>query len=483
MKNLLKYCIITSMILSVASASASVVEDAEVSINFARSQEDYQEVLTMLQDELKRKQKPNTAIDLKYWAGVACFHLEKYDEAEAYFEAATSRHADAYRYLGKIRYADYDFETALEAYDDYQAALKKAKKSVPEDVDIEAEVNKATAAQSMLDRVESIVVIDSINVPKERFFTHYRLAMSAGQLRPLDELPIKTPDGGVEQMYYANENNDFILWADLDSALNFRLYEASRLNDGTWQEPVLIDFDDERSNCDAYPFMMSDGSTLYFASRGEGSIGGYDIFCSNRDSETHEYMSPLNVGMPYNSPYNDFMLAIDEENGVGWWATDRNSPGDGIDEGQVTIYVFIPNTIRVNRNIDDPNIVNYAKVENYKLTWEEGADYSELLTTISSIEPNTPKKEIEFNFRISKDVLYQNFDDFKTDEGRELMQQYLEALQEFEDFEEELSELRKEYNRKPSPSLASEIRSKESLYKTKYEGVNKLRNRIYKIEK
>ena len=194
-------------------------------------------------------------------------------------------------------------------------------------------------------------------------------------------------------------------------------------------------------------------------------------------------MSPLNVGMPYNSPYNDFMLAIDEENGVGWWATDRHTPSNGIDEWNVTIYVFIPNMIRVNRNIDDPNIVNYAKVDNYKSTWEEGADYSELLNTISQIDPNTPKKEIEFNFRISKDVLYQNFDDFKTDEGRELMQQYLEALQEFEDFEEELSELRKEYNRKPSPSLGSEIRSKESLYKTKYEGVNKLRNRIYKIEK
>ena len=483
MKNLLKYCIITSMILSVASASASVVEDAEVSINFARSQEDYQEVLTMLQDELKRKQKPNTAIDLKYWAGVACFHLEKYDEAEAYFEAATSRHADAYRYLGKIRYADYDFEAALEAYDDYQAALKKAKKSVPEDVDIEAEVNKATVAQSMLDRVESIVVIDSINVPYEKFFSHYRLALSAGRLRPLDELPIETPYRGREQMFYANENDDFILWANIDSALNRHLYEASRLNDGTWQEPVQVDFGDDRRNYDAYPFMMSDGSTLYFASEGEGSIGGYDIFCSNRDPETHEYMSPLNVGMPYNSPYNDFMLAIDEENGVGWWATDRHTPSDGIDEWNVTIYVFIPNTIRVNRNIDDPNIVNYAKVDNYKSTWEEGADYSELLNTISQIDPNTPKKEIEFNFRISKDVLYQNFDDFKTDEGRELMQQYLEALQEFEDFEEELSELRKEYNRKPSPSLASEIRSKESLYKTKYEGVNKLRNRIYKIEK
>lgn len=483
MKNIFKYSIIASMILSVASVSASVVDDAEVSINAARTPEDYQEVLTMLQDELKRKQKPNTAIDLKYWAGVACFHLDKYDEAEAYFEASSSRHADAYRYLGKIRFVDYDFEAALEAYDDYQTALTKAKKMVPEDFDIEAEVNKATAAQSMLDRVESIVVIDSINVPYEKFFTHYRLALSAGRLRPLDELPIKTPDGGVEQMYYSNENDDFILWSDLDSTLNSRLYEASRLNDGTWQEPVLVDFGDDRNNYDAYPFMMSDGSTLYFASKGEGSIGGYDIFCSNRDSETHEYMSPLNVGMPYNSPYNDFMLAIDEENGVGWWATDRHTPSNSIDEWNVTIYVFIPNMIRVNRNIDDPNIVNYAKVENYKSTWEEGADYSELLNTISLIDPNIQKKDIEFNFRISNDILYQNFEDFKTEEGRNLMKLYVEKNSEFNQMMTELADLRAEFKKSPSATLVSEIKRYEELVQTLSDEILKIKNNIYKIEK
>jgi hypothetical protein len=48
--------------------------------------------------------------------------------------------------------------------------LKKAKKSVPED--LEAEVAMANSAQSMLDRVESIVVVDSISVPYEKFFSH-----------------------------------------------------------------------------------------------------------------------------------------------------------------------------------------------------------------------------------------------------------------------------------------------------------------------
>ena len=469
------------MILSATSVSASVVDDAKASINAAQTPQDYQAVLTKLQNELKRKPKPNTAIDLKYWAGVACFHLDRYDEAAEYFEAATSRHADAYRYLGKISFADYDFESALEAYDDYQEALKKAKKSVPED--LEAEVAMANSAQSMLDRVESIVVIDSISVPYEKFFSHYRVALSAGRLRSLDELPVKTPDGGREQMYYSNENDDFILWADVDSAMNTRLYEASRLNDGTWHEPVMVDFGDDRSNHDAYPFMMSDGSTLYFASQGEGSIGGYDIFCSNRDSQTHEYMSPLNIGMPYNSPYNDFMLAIDEENGIGWWATDRHTRSDDSDQSTVTIYVFIPNDVRVNRHIDDPDIVSYAKMTDYKMTWEEDADYSEILQTISEIDVDHKVVAAEFEFPISSEVVYRNYDDFKTHEGTELMRDYLEKTEALTDLTEQLSKLRRSYHSNPSAAVVEEIKSVKAQMQSLREEIKEIRNNIYKAEK
>ena len=82
--------------------------------------------------------------------------------------------------------------------------------------------------------------------------------------------------------------------------------------------------------------MLSDGSTLYFAAEGdiENALGGLDIYMTRRD-ETGAFFSPTNVGMPYNSPYNDYMMAIDDAAGLGWWATDRNAP-----DGMVTVYIF-----------------------------------------------------------------------------------------------------------------------------------------------
>ncbi|MFR3186749.1 MAG: hypothetical protein ACLTOV_01045 [Phocaeicola sp.] len=43
------------------------------------------------------------------------------------------------------------------------------------------------------------------------------------------------------------------------------------------------------------------------------------------------------MGMPFNSPYNDYMYALDDFNNLGWFATDRFQP-----EGKVCIYVFAP---------------------------------------------------------------------------------------------------------------------------------------------
>ena len=68
--------------------------------------------------------------------------------------------------------------------------------------------------------------------------------------------------------------------------------------------------------------MAADGITIYFGSEGHEGLGGYDIFTSRFNSETADYLPPQNVGMPFNSPYNDYMMAFDELAGVGCF--DRN---------------------------------------------------------------------------------------------------------------------------------------------------------------
>ena len=76
-------------------------------------------------------------------------------------------------------------------------------------------------------------------------------------------------------------------------------------------------------------------------------LGGYDIFVTRYNTNTDTYLVPENVGMPFNSPYNDYMYVIDEYNNLGWFASDRFQP-----EGKVCIYVFIPNNSKQTYNYE-----------------------------------------------------------------------------------------------------------------------------------
>lgn len=62
---------------------------------------------------------------------------------------------------------------------------------------------------------------------------------------------------------------------------------------------------------DSYPFLLTDGVTFYFASNEEDrTLGGYDIFVTKYNINTDEYSDPEQLPMPFNSPYNDYMMAM-----------------------------------------------------------------------------------------------------------------------------------------------------------------------------
>lgn len=202
--------------------------------------------------------------------------------------------------------------------------------------------------RSMLDRVEKIQIIDSINVPAEEFFEFVKIARSAGSLQSGDVTShIVTVDDldrlGIDDIgspAYLTESGDDMIWVGLNADGSSSMYESSRLADDSWDSPRrLFDykgiFGSDNGSVVSYPFLMADGTTLYFAADGEESLGNLDIFISRRDEDG--FLQPSNIGMPYNSPYNDYLYAIDEQNGIGWWVTDRNGVPD-----MVTVYTFIP---------------------------------------------------------------------------------------------------------------------------------------------
>ncbi len=371
---------------------------------------------------------------------------------------------------GREAFLNYDFKRAGILYAE---ARKKAKKNIPEELDV-AE-RELLQADNFMERVEKIVILDSISVPKEDFFKAYKLPFSSGYLSGASGLPVETE--GADYVF-TNEDSDYKLWSQPDTTGNYVIMESSRLTDGSWGTPAsLPDVLNDEANA-IYPFMMPDGVTLYYASDNEQSLGGYDIFVATRDPSDGSFLQPQNLGMPYNSPYDDYLLAIDELNGVGWWATDRNKLEDNI-----TIYLFKTNDIRSNYNVEETaDLADKARVLNYKLTWGED-DYTGLLDEINSITPGPVEKQIDFIFPLSNGRVYYTLDDFKSSSGRTMMKKYLSAKSSFEAKLRSLSDLRHKYSKSGSASLKSQIRSLEKETEREREVLRHMRSDVYRSEK
>lgn len=59
----------------------------------------------------------------------------------------------------------------------------------------------------------------------------------------------------------------------------------NKLIEGKWSDIIPLPNGVNTEQDEAYPFFLNDGVTLYFASNGEGSIGGYDIFITRLNLE------------------------------------------------------------------------------------------------------------------------------------------------------------------------------------------------------
>ena len=335
----------------------------------------------------------------------------------------------------RLAFLAYDVETARDMFDQYEALLKKKKKAVPEDV--EAEMSRLTIMENMLGRVERIVVVDSIVVDADGFFRHYRLAPEAGRLVGGDAVRMSDIE-----MAFVPQNNSELLYAEADSAGFFRLMGAGVLDDGSVDTPAPLEGDDLAGGGNAeYPFLMSDGLTLYYANDGEGSLGGYDIFLTRRDDDG-TYLQPQNMGMPYNSPYDDYLLAIDETTGAGWWATDRNQI-----PGKVTIYVFVPSETRINVDADDDSLVSLARLDDISQT-QGGTNVEAVKARIAAVKPEGPAQRRTPDFEIpigNAGRIYTSLSDFSSTLARKAMAQAIDARVEIQRIESRLSDLRQQY--------------------------------------
>ncbi|MDO4950321.1 MAG: tetratricopeptide repeat protein, partial [Bacteroidales bacterium] len=321
------------------------------------------------------RQAPSNAT-YNFWYGACLYETGEKDAAEPYLEKAVKRDViNAFRYLGKLRFDQYRFDEAVENYEEHIEWLTKKKR----DTELaEKELEKVRQGSLMIKGVERITVIDSMVVDKQNFLAAYKLSQESGRI---------FQDADKAGSSYCNEMENRTIHSDMNDG-KLTLFGSTRLLHG-WSQPERLGGMDESTNINN-PFMLGDGQTLYFASDGEESLGGYDIFVTRYNAEDNTFLKPSNIGMPFNSPDNDFMLAIDEYNNIGWFASDRRQPA-----GKVCIYIYEPNPTKIVYDFDNTDqelLTQVASLSSIGKTWGDANRVRLLKEQLSEILEGKEKK-------------------------------------------------------------------------------------------
>jgi len=111
------------------------------------------------------------------------------------------------------------------------------------------------------------------------------------------------------------------------------IFRIQKLTDSLWSEPQNLGNTVNSSLDDDYPCFDYNSGTLFFASKGNGSVGGFDIFKSTYDSIKREWTKPQRLPFPINSPWDDYYWIEDDKS--AYLISNRENY-----LGKVTIYLI-----------------------------------------------------------------------------------------------------------------------------------------------
>jgi len=366
-------------------------------------------------------------------------------------------------------YQLYQFDKSAKTYQMQIDLLMKGKKPRVQAADsIKPLLQQAEKLARMVSHCEDIQIIDSVTVNKNDFLKAYFTGEETGTLKQTNATVV-----------YENQLQDRRFFGKKDKNGHFHLYSQSKIQD-QWSDEKPLNIPADTAANDNFPFVMPDGLTIYYASTGNGSIGGYDLFVSRYNLNNDTYLAPNQMGMPFNSLYNDYMLVIDEVNNIGYFASDRFQPED-----KVVIYTFIPNNeFKSLDNKDEQVLIDRAKITSIRDTWLPNVDYQSKLRKIKAdISKEQYKIKKDFTFVINDSIVYYTLADFESDAAKKSYLQSKDMEETIKKIENQLDSQRKTFAEGTSAqkqSLRSPILSNEqqleSLYQTYYKTLIDTRN-------
>ena len=360
------------------------------------------------------KSQPSNG-NYNYWYGVCCLKTGEAEEAVKPLEIAVKKRVTSGQlYLGQAYNETYRFEDAVNCFEEYIADLSKRKKSTEE---AEKLLEKSKADLRMLKGVEDVCIIDSFVVDKATFLHAYKISEESGKLFTFNDF-FKT-EGDHPGTVYETEIGNKIYYSEKGERGNLDIFSKNKLLNEWSNGRPLPGSINESGNAN-YPFVLSDGVTIYYATDGEG-LGGYDIFVTRYNTNTDSY------------------------NNLGWFASDRFQP-----EEKVCIYVFIPNSSKQTYNyeaMDPQQMIRLAQIHSLKETWKDENTVTEALQRLKEAINHKPQERrvVDFEFVIDDSTTYYQLSDFKSPKAKLLFQSYRQLEKDYLQQEDKLNGLRQQY--------------------------------------
>ena len=185
----------------------------------------------------------------------------------------------------------------------------------------DAGVDRAQYALNMADFCAEPNVVAKKRFSRKDFFLYYPLKPQAWR-------------NGPAGLAYVPADAKEAFFSAPDKAGSPSIF-TSRDQDSLWTAPRMLGEAFLSTGSEVFPMLGADGKTLYFASDGLAGLGGFDIFSSTWDAEAGRWGDPVNMGFPFNSPADDYLMADSADGEYTLFASNRDCSPDS-----VTVYVL-----------------------------------------------------------------------------------------------------------------------------------------------
>lgn len=311
-----------------------------------------------------------------------------------------------YFYLAEAYLRSYEFDNAISYYRRF--TINTGSSNVSKST-IEQRLNWCENGTFMLKYIYQPTVVEKKIVSTSDFYSSISTVSPTGAFVPKPNnlktsFDKKEADASIIFFPTNPKTGDKVFYSSYGSTISQGkdIFVIERLSDGFWSKPKNVGDPINTTFDEDFPYLAPDG-TLYFASKGHYSMGGYDIYRSIFDVELNTWSEPENLGFPLSSPFDDFLYVVNSENKLASFVTSRNVMPDSLEV--ITVEVDknpirrATTSLNLVREIAKFNIVGAKSSEQTSVT---PIHKSEVTKTQKTVSVSAVENDTEYSRALAK---------------------------------------------------------------------------------